>query len=804
MKIVSGKLSGFRSCPQSKAVRVCGVAFFFTAIALLSMGSLSASNGSGKSSNTKLSIYDTHVGFSGVFAVGRWTPLTVEYRSGEPVRIVVETIDSDGSKVRFPSEWFSSEVFTKQSRTVFFQSGRLDAGIRVLLEGRSGGSRKKIVHTASDKNSSIEILKQSTNLILTLGNPLGFENQPADFIDDKSDNVKRFLPNRFRVLKLKSAKDLPTESLSYDAVHSLVLADDFNLSHEQSEALRKWVGNGGHLVLCAGSQIEKFLPGNHNASPLTEWLPTKFVRADNFSDLFGLEAFSGRTIHIRVEKNLRVGLLENPNTNEYAMGRVLANSQAGPIMIRKSYGFGKVTATGVDFTEEPLKSWSLISLVAGKMLGVERKLDSTSSAKGVGQLTNTGVTDLKSQLIGALDYFPHSRRFSAWFAMGLLIAYTIFLGPIDYFITHRVLKKPHLTWVTFPILVVAACSSTIWMAYSEKNAQIRLNKFEIVDVDATQTFAENPDQTPIRSYSWFVLSSPETQRLSLRLGEARVNGKSIFNSNSLASKDGLFPTRLISSGIPESSFGGMYRPGGLELGLPGYKLSEGSSEIPNLPISKWSTKSLAISWSRKNVSLVSSDLSSHNIGELEGSFVHQFPVPIEDWMIVFQNRVYLPLVEEGAGTSKTVIPPHVSWKIIENKLRSRGIQGFLTHTTTKTVESKSKLEISETIQEKKPYDSLSRDLLQFVRILSFHKMAGGKAYTGLVNHTLRNLEFFDARKMNQAVLIGRLRIPLSRLKIGDGDNSEVIEESKQDTFVRILLPVKSREPKVEIEKPKES
>lgn len=166
---------------------------------------------------------------------------------------------------------------------------------------------------------------------------------------------------------------------------------------------------------------------------------------------------------------------------------------------------------------------------------------------------------------------------------------------------------------------------------------------------------------------------------------------------------------------------------------------------------------------------------------------------------MFRNRVFLPLVEDEADSSKTAIPPDVRWDLGDVKLRARDIQGFLTHTTTKTVETDSNLGITETIQEKKPYDSLSRDLLQFVRILSFHSLAGGKAYTGLENNSLRHLEFLDAMKMNQAVLIGRLRTPLSRLKIVDGEHSGVIEESKQDTFVRILLPVKIIKPKVDLE-----
>ena len=38
---------------------------------------------------------------------------------------------------------------------------------------------------------------------------------------------------------------------------------------------------------------------------------------------------------------------------------------------------------------------------------------------------------------------------------GLAIAYLCFLGPLDYLVIHRWLRRPRLAWITFPIIVAA-------------------------------------------------------------------------------------------------------------------------------------------------------------------------------------------------------------------------------------------------------------------------------------------------------------------------------------------------------------
>jgi hypothetical protein len=71
-------------------------------------------------------------------------------------------------------------------------------------------------------------------------------------------------------------------------------------------------------------------------------------------------------------------------------------------------------------------------------------------------------------------------------------------------------------------------------------------------------------------------------------------------------------------------------------------------------------------------------------------------------------------------------------------------------------------------------------------MVTFHGEAGGTLYTGLGNGALRQFDWTPLLDLNRAVLIGRIRRPLTHWKV-DG---QTVEPDQSHTFVRIVLPVK--------------
>ena len=58
------------------------------------------------------------------------------------------------------------------------------------------------------------------------------------------------------------------------------------------------------------------------------------------------------------------------------------------------------------------------------------------------RLTQTGITELATQLDATQDEFPSVTRVTTWPVMGLLVALLLVIGPIDYLFVHKLLNRP--------------------------------------------------------------------------------------------------------------------------------------------------------------------------------------------------------------------------------------------------------------------------------------------------------------------------------------------------------------------------
>jgi len=69
-------------------------------------------------------------------------------------------------------------------------------------------------------------------------------------------------------------------------------------------------------------------------------------------------------------------------------------------------------------------------------------------------LTQAGLTDFKTQWDEAMEDFRIHTP-SVWIPLGYLLLASVLVGPLDYFLVIHILKRPWLTWITFPILITA-------------------------------------------------------------------------------------------------------------------------------------------------------------------------------------------------------------------------------------------------------------------------------------------------------------------------------------------------------------
>jgi hypothetical protein len=355
-----------------------------------------------------------------------------------------------------------------------------------------------------------------------------------------------------------------------------------------------------------------------------------------------------------------------------------------------------------------------------------------------------------------------------------MAVYLVVIGPLDYLLVNQLLRRPRLTWLTFPVLVAIAAVFGVWISRSHNGEQLLASQVNVLDYDAsTET---------LRSRSWVSIYSPETRRYQVSL-----EPEGLFGSLSKRAGDSPQP-RMSWFGIPETTFGGMYREGGQSLSAPLYQFSAKARGIDNLPIPIWGSKLLQAEWCEQGRVWVEGKLESPRPGQLLGTIRHNFPAPITDWFLAYDTRVFLPRTEADP------LPPNTLWPRNDDKwerVNQREISGYLTRRVAKQFQLKGETNnnIDAIRMEQEPYDPLAKDnpdpLADIIRMLTFHRQVGGKQYTGLDNYALRDMDLSGRLGLNRAVLYGRLNLSPTALHIQDHEP----RENLRATFIRIVLPV---------------
>ena len=716
------------------------------------------------------------LGFDGRYKVGRWSPVRVDVVSSRECDVVavLEAPDAEGNMTELPS--VSQHLGTQTSATLRsrFLTGRTDGVIRVRIEDRDGVLLDARTIPMSDQHASesgmpaTSPLGLDSRLIVTLGRPAGFASLDNSglTVGAKPQNREEN-PGPFLVIDAGDSADLPRDSFGYEAVDSLIIAGDYEIDSSQSTAIRDWVRRGGHLVLALGTGVTSYLAG-----PLSHWIDDSVSVASETMllrdvELNDLESYSRQSVRVPVRGRSTVAAKLHPHD-----GRVRASAFNGPLLVESAYGFGRLTVLALDLNRAPLADWEALPALCERLVSpASRSEAGERTQEQQGRLSHTGVTDIATQLHASLESFPDVQRFSTWSVMGLMTVYLLLIGPLDYYVVHRVFGRPQLTWITFPLLVTAGACAAVTMARSSNGDQLRRNQADLVDIDASGTGL-------LHARSWMTAFSSET-------GRYRIESQPAGNSWSNGAADGTLTSVLTWRGIPEDSFGGMYRQGGFALTRNQYEFSTGAATIHNLPFRIWSTQNLFASWSIDSVELAVSNLTNPSPGLLAGSLSHRLPVAIQDWVLAYDTRVYWPRTTQQASPVFRIEPGQVLSPSDPNVTQRRDLRSFLTGTRSKRSKEK-QVHLQRIINEQTAYDPLSRDTQYIVRMLTLHMAAGGRQYTGLDNNLLRELDLSLLLQLDRAVLLGQVDMAAGDLRL----NNEAVENGRHQTFVRIVLPVK--------------
>ncbi|QDT79911.1 hypothetical protein Mal35_33800 [Gimesia maris] len=701
-----------------------------------------------------LEITNLQVGFDGLYKVGRWVPVYLELTTDSPrdVQLSVIARSPDGNPTEVPSQVYSLKTPGTHRLFSKFKTGLLDSPLKVRLrDAQTQSILKEFSFTPrSSQNQFTGIgLKQSVELWAMIGSVAGLEPVSPDSLSDLDRNRDEY------AALIEDQSSLPESPYGYDTLDTLVVDAVFSQEPRQNEAIRKWVANGGHLVLCVGADIEAY-----QQSQYASWVPVKTLGTTSVRDLSSLELYAAVRSRIRgVATASRI---------EISTGEILATGLDGPLLVRVPYGLGIVTFLALDLNTSPLINWDGLNNLSRKLATRAKQPIASSQQNAVlgKRISQTGISELETQLFHSQQTFPGIERPSHWWVMALILIYLLVIGPLDYFLIHRVLKKPHITWFTFPAMVFIAIAWGGFTAFKDNGNALLSTQLNVVDYDVSAG--------QMRGRFYLNLYSPETRRYQV----------SVKSSVPSQSKDRPhFPTYLNWNGLPESTFAGMYRSAEGTITGPAYQFSEQSTGIENLPVLKWGTKSLLAEWNQQQSDLVTSNLTGNNLGQLSGTLTHQFSSSLKDWVLAYGNRVYLP-VNNPEQLDQSYIPANQVWSINGPRIESRNIKGYLTRSVSRRIEQKGQNNATiVTVQT--DYNPFAKNAYEILKILTFHEMSGGYGYTGLSNISGEQLDLTEQLRLGRAVLFARLDTPLS---VAELDQNQ-LEQEHQDTYIRVVIPV---------------
>ncbi|HLJ10776.1 MAG TPA: hypothetical protein VKU82_06285 [Planctomycetaceae bacterium] len=721
-----------------------------------------------------ISIDKIEIGFQGFYKIGEWTPLWLTLRSSseQEVTIVVEAPDPDDALASLPSRTFRLESDKVNRCETCFRSGRMNPEIQIRVrdsQGRTSASRR--LRTSSDDRSDVRAaLRLDIPLWVTVGG-LNLDapsatgdagaGDRAPSSPDSGDDV--------RIARFEAFDELPSDWRGWQSVEMLVVTtrrqtDEGRspleeISSQTNATVREWVRLGGHLLVSVAKETAAF-----QESRLASWLPIAVEGQFAVRQLSGFESFAGQYAPLKAPSAVAAARLGKvPLIN--ALIKDAGSGQ--PLAASVPYGFGRVTIVGVDLDVPPLSNWKALKSVLQKLAHGSPRSTHASTRSANRQLTHVGVTDLATQFQQTQEDFADVHRPSYWSVMGWILIYIAVIGPLDYILVHRVLRRPELTWLSFAILVGAGVAGAAWEANRTNGNGLLVNQFDLVDIDAASGAA--------RAQTWVSLYSPDNRRFSVA-----VEPLALKTADKPVDADAPADIRLSWIGAPENAVGGMYRSGAGSMTSRSYFFSPAAASVKNFPVAQWSTKSLCGAWHLDAIDeVVDSRLETFGAGQLKGSIVHHLDAPLEDCLLVVGGWAYIPT------TADATLMPGAAWRPSgEANVRQRDLKALLTG-EKRTRRNKEDTYSTEILTTTEPYNALNRNRGQQLHMISFHEAAGGTGYTGLSHWALRGLELTELMRLGRGILIGRLRTGGSQVLV-DGSPAR---PSSQSTWIRLVFPV---------------
>jgi len=692
------------------------------------------------------SIRDVRIGIDGHFKHGKWAEVRVSVQAGSAAlqgELQIVSLDGDGIPAAFVCPQPVNLAPGKdQEFSTLVKMGPPRSGLRLrVVDGNQTLVETEIADRALDRAH-----RSTADVIASLGPSPGTESAVV--------LLRRFYSDDAIAAPLANASDLPSTHLAYDAIDCLIVAvSDENpllgAANEQREALLEWLRFGGRLVVVGGESMEEMFRSDSGWSQI---LPGKITGRTPLRSDAELRSLTGESLDLEnVADPPQVFQLQASRSIKMLADAGAPSDQA--IVAESPFGMGRVSIVLVDITQPPFTDWpGRPRLLARVIAGEAISLDQRRSSSAGGRMTHLGYRDLSGQLRAALDQYAGVAPVHFYTVAGALVIYLLLLGPGEYFLLRKTAPLAmHLTWLLFPLLVIAFTAAAIWLGRSSRGDRIRINQLELVDLDV------NGGRQ--RGTWWTGMFSPEAASYSLAAQPSLpVAGGQIAQ------------TEFAWQALPGDGLGGVDNEPMTSVFQQPYIVRSGEADSPasidRLPLALASSKMLSGQWwGTIPEAADASQLRRGKIRDLEGSLRSLAPVPLKDAYLAYGEWLYRARGEIVSGSTIDI-----------DQLERRHLEYHLT-----------RRRVLESSDFATPWNQEETDVARILEIMVFHEAVRGRNYTVLSHRYAAELDLSHLIRRGYAVLIGRAETPLVDLKISDERIAET--DVRRWTYYRIIYPV---------------
>lgn len=465
---------------------------------------------------------DVFAGYEGAARMGHWFPVAVEvFNDGGAFDATIE-LGFGGAT---------------SDRQVLRESLPTGTRKRFLLSAYASSANASGVHVRVADSLGKTLAERTQNLafVPAEGAVLGAIPATSSGLPSMPGASSEAWDGSIRIARMDPAY-FPENPLALEGLGGLYLHSDRLASFRpaQVDALLAWVHNGGHLVLAleqvtgadSAPALKSLLPIQPRNSgaivvgpALLEWIrsaparpshgfesPSPRLRSRKGKDE-DQPPRSGRLFQTAPGDGLDRGLESSTVLGPLAPNaRPMISAGGTTIASTRAVGWGRVTLLGWNPEREPLRGAAAGGHFWAALFGVPPQLLTSEASL-------TWAEPMFDDVMSALVETEQVRKLPIVSLLALLVVYLVVIGPFDRWLVRR-LRKPMLTWVTFPAYVVAFSLMLYAIGFHLRAGKTEWNEIHLADLHPLGT---NGAVVGVRGRTYGSVYSPSNERYALSL-----------------------------------------------------------------------------------------------------------------------------------------------------------------------------------------------------------------------------------------------------------------------------------------------